>query len=379
VTGLRDKSHRTIMLYQKEIEVKRILHVVGIMDTGGIETWLMNVLRNIDRTKIKFDFIVHAQRKGYYDDEIERLGGKIIRVPKFRLFNLFEYKKTWDSILKDKKYEILHTHVRSTASIYLRIAKKYKIMTISHAHNTSNGKFPISTVKMFLQRNISRYSDIRLACSKEAGIWLFKTHAFKVIKNGIDLSEYKRSSEIRAEYRKKYNFNNSDIVIGHVGRFSYQKNHIFLLDVFSKLHKKNDIFKLVLVGDGGLKNTIEKRIEKLNIKENVIFAGVRSDIPQLLQMFDIFFFPSHYEGLPVALIEAQAAGLHCFVSDVITNEIMITKLMHPVSLKEKAEYWADFIMQNINYEKKDATQAIKDAGFDIKAVAKELEKLYWDI
>ena len=353
---------------------------MGIMDTGGIETWLMNILRNIDRAKVQFDFIVHTEKKGYYDDEIELLGGKIIRIPKFKLFNLSDYKRVWDSILKEGKYKIVHTHVRSTASIYLKIAKKYGITTISHAHNTSNGSFPISFIKMIFQLNISKYSDIRLACSKEAGVWLFKSHTFKIIKNGIDLSQYVASEETRMEYRKKYNIDNNNIVIGHIGRFTYQKNHNFLLDIFYALYKKNNAFKLVLVGDGDLKSNVKSKIQKLNIADSVIFAGVRSDIPQLLQMFDIFLFPSHYEGLPVALIEAQAAGLQSFVSDVISREIMITKLVHPVSLKENAKYWADFIIQNIkSYREKDASKAVDDAGFDVKAVAKEFEKLYFGI
>lgn len=349
------------------------------MDPGGIETWLMNVLRNIDRTKVQFDFAVHTEKKGFYDDEIEELGGKFIRIPQFRLFNIHRYRKAWENILKQHGYTILHTHVRSTAPIYLKIAKKYGITTIAHSHNTSNGKFPIAFVKTFLQQKIAGYSDIRLACSDAAGKWLFRKHVFDIIKNGIDLSLYVQNDGARAEYRKAYHVADVDILLGHIGRFSYQKNHFFLLDVFSQMYKKNKAFKLVLVGDGELKNDIKKKIQELGLSDSVILTGVRSDIPSLLQMMDGFVFPSLYEGLGIVLIEAQTAGLRCFMSDIIPSEVMLTENVYPISLKKGSEYWADFIMKNVGSRKKDNLQAIKDAGFDIKAVAKNLEKLYCDI
>jgi len=357
--------------------MERILHVVGIMNTGGIETWLMNIFKNIDRTKIQFDFVVHAETEGYYDDAIGMLGGKIIRVPKFKLFNYNKYKAIWENILQEKKYKILHTHIRSTASIYLKIAKKNGMTTISHAHNTSNGKFPMSFVKMFLQHNISKYSDVRLACSNIAGCWLFKKNPFKIIKNGIEVSLYEMNDEVRTAYRIKYNLSDENIVIGHIGRFTYQKNHNFLLEIFLELYKRNNMFRLVLVGDGELKNNIEKKIQYFNIKDNVIYMGVRSDIPQLLQMFDAFLFPSHYEGLPVTVIEAQAAGLNCFISDNISDEVVITNLIHFISLKKNAKYWANYIIGKLEKKREYCFQVINDTGFDIKEVAKELEEIYY--
>jgi glycosyltransferase involved in cell wall biosynthesis len=194
------------------------------MNTGGIETWLINIYRNINRTKLQFDFAVHTNNKGYYDDEIENLGGRLIHIPEFRIFNMVAYKKAWKETLQKNNYTILHTHIRSTAPLYLKIAKKYGIKTISHAHSTSNGKFPVSLIKDMFQHNIAVYSDIRLACSNEAGNWLFKKHPFRIIRSGIDSALYELNSEIRTEYRKKYDVE-QNIVIGHIGRFSYPKNH----------------------------------------------------------------------------------------------------------------------------------------------------------
>jgi glycosyltransferase involved in cell wall biosynthesis len=344
----------------------RILHVVGIMNTGGIETWLMNVYRHIDRTKIQFDFVVHTvDRKGYYDEEIEKLGGRIIHIPEFRIINIFKYKKTWRELLKRNEYKILHTHIRSMAPIYLKIARQYGIKTISHAHNISNGKFPVSLVKNMFQKNIAVYSDIRLACSNEAGNWLFKKYSFMIIKNAIDASLYILNSKIRDEYRKKYDIEHN-VVIGHIGRFSYQKNHNFLLSIFAELYKRNKAFKLVLIGDGELKEVIEKKIQKMNLASSVICTGVRSDIPNLLQMIDIFIFPSLYEGLGIALIEAQAAGLQCFVSDTIPKEAIITDMVNVLSIDEPASKWADKILNIMNTQRENTLSCIQNNGYDIK-------------
>jgi glycosyltransferase involved in cell wall biosynthesis len=359
--------------------MQRILQVVGIMNTGGIETWLMNVLRNIDRTEIQFDFVVHTDKKGYYDDEIEKLGGKIFHVPKFNIINIYSYKKTWRILLKDSNSHIIHTHIRSTASIFLKIAKKYGFTTVAHAHSTSNGTWTHSLIRNFFQRNISKHADIRLACSKKAGNWLFKNADYRIIKNAINSSLYIFNEGIRNQYRKYFNLEYT-IVIGHIGRFVFAKNHNFLIDIFANLYKQNNKFRLVLVGDGGeMKYDIKKKVQALGLENKVIFTGVRSDIPQLLQMMDLFLFPSYFEGLPISLIEAQAAGLQCFISDTISKESIITNHVYPISLNESIDIWTDMIMNNLNYKREDTSLYIRNNGYDIKTVTKELEDLYHSI
>jgi glycosyltransferase involved in cell wall biosynthesis len=350
------------------------------MNTGGIETWLMNIYRHIDRTKIQFDFAVHTDKKGYYDDEIEELGGKIFQVPRFNFINMYLYKKTWKDLLKNSNYHIIHTHIRSTACIFLKIAKKYSFTTIAHAHSTANGTWIHSLIRNFFQRNISKYTDIRLACSKKAGNWLFKDADYRVIKNAINSSLYIFNDGIRSQYRKIFNMEDDAIVIGHIGRFIFAKNHDFLIDIFANLYKQNSKFRLVLVGDGGEKKyAIEKKVKTLGLEEKIIFTGVRSDIHQLLQMMDIFIFPSRYEGLGIALIEAQAAGLQCFVSDVIPREAIITDMINVISLNEPAAKWADKILNTMNTNRKNTLSYIQNNGFDIKNVSKELEDLYFSI
>lgn len=357
--------------------MERILQVVGIMNTGGIETWLMNVYRNIDRSKIQFDFVVHTNKKGYYDEEILKLGGNIFPVPQFKIINSYKYKKAWKELLKKYDNKIIHTHIRSTAPLFLKIAKKYGYKTIAHAHSTSNGISISSFIKDYFQWNIVKYSDIRLACSTEAGKWLFRNNSYAIIKNGINVSLYIFDEKTRNNYRKTFNYKDDDIVIGHVGRFTYPKNHEFLIAIFMELYKRNTQFKLILVGDGGeLKELIKTKIKTLGLEKNVACIGARSDIPQLLQMMDLFMFPSHFEGLGIALIEAQTAGLSCFISDTIPREAIITKMVHSISLNESAGYWANIIMNNLDHKREDTSLDIQNSGFDIRLVVKQLEDLY---
>jgi glycosyltransferase involved in cell wall biosynthesis len=358
--------------------MKRILQVVGIMNTGGIETWLMNVLRNIDRTKIQFDFVVHTNKKGYYDDEIKKLGCKIFQVPRFNIINIYQYKKRWKALLKNSNYHIIHTHIRSIAPIFLKIAKEYNFTTIAHAHSTSNGTWNHALIRNFFQRNINKHTDIRLACSKEAGNWLFKSEDYRIIKNAINSSLYIFNEKTRNQYRKSFNIEDS-IVIGHVGRFIYAKNHDFLIDIFARLYKQNNKFRMVLVGDGKMKYDIEKKVKILGLENKIIFTGIRSDIPQLLQMMDLFLFPSYFEGLPISLIEAQAAGLQCFISDTISKESILTNYVYPISLNAPIDVWINMIMNNLNYKRENTSSYIKNNGYDIKTIIKELEDLYHSI
>jgi glycosyltransferase involved in cell wall biosynthesis len=285
-----------------------------------------------------------------------------------------------EGFTKNSNYHIIHTHIRSTAYIFLKIAKKYGFTTIAHAHNTSNGTWIHSLIKNFFQRNISKYTDIRLACSKEAGRWLFKNADYRVIKNAINSSLYIFNECIRSQYRKNFNMEDDTIVIGHIGRFALQKNHDFLIDIFANLYKQNSKFRLVLVGDGGEKRyAIENKVKILGLEEKIIFTGVRSDIHQLLQMMDIFIFPSRYEGLGIALIEAQAAGLQCFISDAIPKEAIVTNMVNVISLDEPATIWADKILNGMNTNRKNTLSCIQNNGFDIKNVSKELEDLYCSI
>ncbi len=364
----------------------RILHVLGALNRGGAETMVMNLYRAIDRTKIQFDFIIHTTARCDYTDEIQNLGGKIYSIPKYTGKNHFQYIKAWNRFFaKHPEYKILHSHVRSTASLYLPIAKKYGLKTIIHSHSTSNGKGISSVVKKVLQYPLRFQADYFFACSKESGQWLFgnkvtEKKQFYILKNAINTSDYTYSEIARNKIRNEFHISPSAFVVGHIGRFIYAKNHSFLLDVFKVVHDKRPDAVLLLVGDGELKGQIQQKVKSLNLQKYVIFAGVRSDVPDLLSAMDCFVFPSNFEGLPVVTIEAQASGLHIICAETIPKKAKMTDLFEYKSLSETPESWASCVLQYATgYERKNTYNEIRSAGYDIHRTAKWLLNYYMNL
>ncbi|SJZ87871.1 glycosyltransferase family 1 protein [Garciella nitratireducens] len=360
----------------------RVLHVFGRLDTGGAETMIMNVYRNIDRSKVQFDFIVHTKEKCDFDGEVKHLGGKIHRIQQYIGRNHFQYKKAWHNFFRQHpEYNIIHGHMRSTAAIYLKIAKQYGLTTIAHSHSTSSGSGFSAIAKNILQYPIRYISDYFFACSENAGKWLFgkqilRSNKFFIVKNTIDSKSFVFNKLVRLKKRKEFNIEDK-FVIGHIGRFSYPKNHMFLLDIFKEIHKENENAILMLVGDGELRQQIERKIIDLNLLDNVIFTGVRSDVPELLQAMDVFVFPSLYEGLGIVTIEAQAAGVPCIVADTIPKEAYVTDLIKPICLKESAIIWAENILKYTNkFKRRNTYEEIKNSGYDILETTKWLQDFY---
>lgn len=365
------------------MEHLRVLHVFGALDRGGMETMIMNIYRKIDKKKVQFDFIVQTEKKGAFEDEIERLGGCIYRVPRFTLKHSLQYIYHWIKFLKKhKEYRIIHSHINSTASIFLSIAKYYKFITIIHSHNTSYGKGISAIIKSCLSTPLKYLScSYYFACSKAAGEWLFGTkfvnsgnRNFYILKNAIDAKAFTFDLEKRAMLRKKMNLENK-LVIGHVGRFESQKNHSYLIQIFSELEKIKPDSILLLIGGGELQTSIRNMAEKYNLSRKVLFLGSRPDVADLMQAMDLFIFPSLYEGLPVTLIEAQASGLKSIVSDTITPEVCISEEIEYVSLGESPGSWARRALA-ARYVRKDMQGIIKEHGYDIETTAKWIEDFY---
>lgn len=361
---------------------KRILHVVGVMDRGGAETFLMNIYRNINRNKVQFDFITHSEKKGHYDDEIISLGGRIYHVSKFNLTSVIKYFIEWEKFFGEhREYKIIHSHIRSTASIYLKIAKKYEITTIIHSHSTFPGTGIKALIRSLLQYPLRYIGEYYFACSVKAGQWLFgekiiNNKRFKVMNNAIDSQVFSFNKEKRTAMRDDLDIKNK-YVIGHVGNFTHPKNHEFLVDIFAEVCRRYKNTVLLIVGEGYLENNIREKVIKLGIADKVIFMGSRSDIPNLMQAMDIFVFPSNFEGFGIAALEAQASGLKTIISDSLPNEIQITNLVETVSLNQSAEYWANKVLNHKdNYKRKDTSEQIKRAGYDIKEQVKWLKEFY---
>ena len=363
----------------------RVLHVLGGLDRGGAETMVMNLYRAIDRTQIQFDFIVHNEKKQAYTDEILSLGGKIFHFPTFNGLNYFKMKNLWKIFFHDHpEYKILHSHIRSYASLYLPIAKKAGLKTIIHSHSTSNGNGLSSVVKRIMQYPLRWQADYFFGCSKEAGTWLFGSKVvnspkFHILQNAIDTELYKFNPEIRKEYRKKLGLGDQKTFI-HVGRFLPAKNHPFLLNVFAEIHKVDSNTVLLLAGDGELRAEIEKQITFLNLQNDVILLGSRSDVPKLLQVADCFLFPSVWEGFGMVAIEAQAACLPCICSEAIPRSVKVTEqcvfLPTDSALKwaEQALLWA-----KRNDSSMISIQSVVEHGFDIKESSERLVAFYQKI
>lgn len=354
----------------------RVLHVVTDMRRGGLETMLMNYYRKIDRNKVQFDFLEHRQEESDYDREIKKMGGKIHRIPRLNPFSI-HYKSELYEFFKDHpEYQIVHVHQDCLSSIILKAAQKCGVkVRIAHSHSSNQDKNLKYLLKLYYMKKIPQYATQLFACSEEAGKWMFCGADFDVLNNAIDAKRYIYSSEVRAKRRKEFGIEEDTIVVGHVGRFWYPKNHMFLLDIFQKIADKTDA-KLLLVGDGRLRADIEKKIQQLHLEDKVILTGVRNDVAELLQAMDVFVFPSIYEGLPVTIIEAQAAGLSCLISDKVPIECKKTDLVTQIDLDKPAEHWAENAIQVSETERKDMYEEIEKSGYDIEKNAEELVDFY---
>jgi len=358
----------------------RVLHINGgIMDYGGISSFMMNYYRSIDRTKVQFDFLVHGFEKGVHDVEIVELGGKIYNVP-IKSKDYFGNIRALKEIFMSGLYSIVHCHMDAMNTFVLRIAKKCGVpIRISHCHNTEHltNNFLRYHINEFARRNSVKFATHRFACSELAGNWLFGAECeFNIANNAILVDKFNFNSEKRVRYRDELKIGTS-IAIGHIGRFDYQKNHSFLIDVFFEIMKESNKYKLLLVGEGYLKKDILEKAESLNLKDHIIFLGERRDISELISAFDIFVLPSLFEGLPVVGVEAQANGLACVFSSNVSKEIALADNVVFISIN-CAQEWAKKIM-DLDYLRLDSSEKIKRLGYDIHFEAGKLGLFYQEV
>ncbi|PYF03258.1 glycosyltransferase family 1 protein [Ureibacillus chungkukjangi] len=362
------------------MEPVRILQFGMSPNPGGVESFIMNYYRNIDRDKVQFDF-VKMYNQIAYEEEIESLGGKIHNISFFKnhpIRNYYDIRK----LIKKQNYKIVHVNMLSAAYIIPLIAAKKSGVNyiIAHSHNSSTSPGLVRNLLNFLNKSkLQRNANHFFACSTLAGNWMFgnaSKQGINIINNAIDVSQYKYDSSIRAKLKKELNLEGK-FVIGHVGRFQYQKNHEFLIDIFSEVHKRDSNAFLLLVGDGELMENMKKKVNLLGISDAVKFLGKRSDVNELMNCMDIFLLPSHYEGLPVVAVEAQTSGLRCILSDVITTETNISGQVEFMSLKLSAQEWAEQILSNqFKNDRENAYKKTINAVYDIKSSAKSLEDFY---
>lgn len=364
----------------------RILHEVTSMNTGGVETLLMNIYRNIDREKIQFDFMLHRPKgTGFYEKEIEELGGKIYSGIPFNPLKHKKYLKSIDDFFDEhSEYEIIHAH-NAFSMFTLRSAQKHGVrVRIAHSHNTAPKLMHYKTpFKLYAKSKIKRYATDMFACSELAGDYyygkkLVQNNKVVIIKNGIDTDKFNYNNEIRRKIREELNLLDNKIAVVHVGRFNIQKNHEYLIDIFNELLKMNKNYKLFLFGEGELENNILRKVKRLNLQNDVEFMGVKGNINEYLQAMDIFVLPSLFEGLPLTGIEAQTSGLPCLFSDTITKEVAVTELAEFLSIRKNPQIWANKILEitNKNIKRNGKKEKIDAQGYNIKDTVKKLENFY---
>ncbi len=366
----------------------KIAEFVGSMNCGGTETMLMNVFRNIDREKYEIHFIETVNEKCWYDDEIIKLGGKIIKV-KEKKGNIFAYTKSLIKLFRTNNYDVVHSHTYLHSGIVMYAAKKAEIKNrIAHSHSNMNTvKLTISykIKKLFLQRLILKYANKLVACSKEAGISLFGKKFEKngiILHNPVDLNKLDNvDTEKVNEIKKRYGIlsNTKQIILGHVGRFIPIKNHKFLIEIAKKLSNMKIDFRLFLLGDGENFGEIKKIINQNNLQNNIIMTGNVTNVYDYMSFMDVFVMPSLYEGLPLTVIEAQASGVNCILSNNISKESDLQLGIVKFLSLDNIEDWINQILKMGKIERLDKQtiiNKIKDLKFDIQSVIKELEKLY---
>jgi glycosyltransferase involved in cell wall biosynthesis len=365
--------------------MKNIL-IFGMTEiAGGMESFVMNYFRNIDKTLFHFDFLCNTYNKIAYEDELIASGSKIFKFTP-RNKNFFKYKKELNNFFKKyaKEYDCIWVNVCSLANIdYLKLAKKYGIKKrIIHSHNSQNmDSFARGILHRINRFFIGNYATDFFACSQEAANWFYKKtiiNKVKIIKNAIDLNKYRLNNESRNEIRKKFDLENN-FVIGNVGRLHFQKNQNFILDVFKEFLEKCNNAKLVLVGEGEDEIKLKQKASLLGIESKCLFVGKQNNIEQWLSAFDVFLFPSLFEGLPISLLEAQANGIPILASSNISKEVKINDNFISYSLKENSINWAKKLiymkenLKRISYE--NLLKFFELYGYDIRTEVKKVEKI----
>lgn len=350
---------------------------------GGAQAFILNVLRNIDRHRFQIDLAInfYAEQNGI-EGECRKLGCQIHIVPYFKVYNYLKYCRVWHKLLDKHHYDIVYAHSTNSASIYLKIAKEHGCKTIAHCHSTGfRGGWVEKLAKYVFTRNIGKVSDYWLACSDKAAEHLFGSSYkdyphYWTIPNAIDADKYLFDDAIRQRIRNQIGVANDEFLCGHVGTFSVPKNHAFLLDVFFEVLKRQPNAKLVCCGAGALMASVKEKAKEMGILNKIIFAGVVSNVNEYMMAMDAFIFPSIFEGFGIAVLEAEATGLHSIISDVIPDDVDLTDLVHRKNLSESAASWAEVVLSTTLSDRRSYNATIAQSKYNMKTTVKELEKLY---
>ncbi len=368
------------------MEKTRVLYFIDRMRHGGIQQFAVEIVKNMDKNKCEIEFLLLDDGQTYpLENVLKELNVKFYKLKGvwFRTpLDILKQKKALEKFFKEHHdYKVIHLHSSSKNFMVLKMAKKYGIQVrIAHSHNIgfqSKNKLKI-IIGNFFKKPLKKYATHYFACSKLAGKWLFGEEDIKIIHNAVDYEKFKFDQVRRNALRKELGIEDC-LVIGNVGRFTNQKNHTFLIDIFQEIHKKNKKAVLMLVGIGEKENEIRDKVKNLNLEENVKFMGFCNNTNELMWCMDVFLLPSLYEGLPVVGVEAQCTGLPCFMSkDVITDEVKIAENVAFISLEKSAEEWAEIVLSS-DLSRRDTYQELKNAGYFMEQTVEVLERFYREV
>ncbi|MBQ3150882.1 MAG: glycosyltransferase family 1 protein [Clostridia bacterium] len=366
------------------MEKIRVLHVLHSMNCGGAETLIMNIYRNIDKEKVQFDFLVNVDTQMFYESEINSLGGRIFRMPFLTKISPPVYERNLYKFFKEHGYRIVHSHLETTTGIILKQAKKAGVpVRIAHSHNsrfTRKGltALPENMYKAYCRTKVVPNATKLFGCSELANVWLYGKNADKseIINNGIDTNACRFSENVRNEVRDELSVPENVRVFGHVGRFNDQKNHLFLVDIFNDYLKVNKDSLLLLAGEGDLMDTVRAKVKALSIEDKVVFLGLRKDVGRILQAFDFFLLPSKFEGLPLVIVEAQAAGLKCLAADTISPMSDLSLSLVSFLPIDSTKHWVEKMNSPAYKRSTEAADGVAEAGFDSLTQAKKLQSFY---
>lgn len=352
----------------------RVLQIIGSLERGGAETFLVNLYRNIDRTKIQFDFAIYNEpsENGYYQEVVD-MGAKVFFVPS-KSTGIVKNFKAVMKIVQENHYTMVWRYIDGCFGAIDLLAAKLagSSETVLNSRNSYTEGTPRLIMHYMIKPFLPLFVTKNYACGIQAGKWMFGRHPFEVINNGIDVESFRYNEGIRNQHRQAFNLQDK-VVIGHIGRFHYTKNHKLIIAIYEKFKETNSNSALVLVGTGELFPQIQQLVKEKGLEEDVLFLGSRSDVPEMLQMMDVFIMPSLFEGFPRAFLEAQAAGLPCVVSSTISKEVDVTGNVSFVDLDAPVEVWADKLIEKCGSKTEDNTKLLREAGYDIKDVAKKIE------
>lgn len=363
----------------------RVLHILDELNTGGAEKIVVSYFQHIDRSKFQWDFVItryaDPNKRGLLEDTVEKLGGHIYRVHRKRE-NYRANIKDVDEIIKNGHYDIVHSHLDELSTFYLLSAKRYGVpVRICHSHlaGASRGR-AVEALCKILKPILNKTVTDRFACGTDAAIALWGKKAVEqnrvyIMRNAIETDQFAFDPEVRQSMRSSFGITN-EIVLGTVGRLSYQKNSEFNIEIFNAYHKLNPKSILLIIGEGELKNEMEKLSEAYGIEDSIKFLGRRNDVNKLMMAMDAFLLPSRYEGLPIVLVEAQCCGLNCLVANNVTKEIKLSEDVVYLPLESGPRIWAKNLLGMVSNDRTIGKKEVEQAGYKLENCADKVQEYY---